>query len=689
MDLEKLRQLAVEKNVGGSILDRLDAIGVNKEAEADVVVEEREAVDKSGLGVSIPVKIMKVDQKSGASGRAYTDYQLMIIRGFGAMEVAPNEGELLNENKLQLRVHSTRKFTEAEIKEHKAKCRADGITDRWEVDRKKEQDYMAEAVETLVPGRMLNVRYFGAAFKKTRDLTFEVGDCVFVMHLYPEQELDTTEWQDEAGGLLREFKPNQWGVKFYAKGMRIDKTAENQSEDEIWQNLKKHNQMMNLRPEAGFGQENQSEDERKFELEMGAKKNQLDMWKVVMSKLPPSDRGLVNAPFVMDLYRHDDGPSAEQLVDDYALVVGNPRWHAKWTQSTKLQDGTEDEWKISSFEMDVQIFEAGQATAKARICGSISATQAQRRDKQELMDEFGVANVQRFGRIASTYVPMCSGTAVMKLDLVGTAFMMENNPEMNPKDADGNYVEGVGFGCTYNAQVLTIDVSSGVVRGGFRINRATAELAFKKAFGTAPSRDAPPKLVASYADKNRLNRKHNSPVLNLFEIPATFESLENEGWVFYLVHKQSKQTEVAQHFLSEIIAAANGDDAEVLRVVSEVIADKKSHKEYFGFPAEIGTDPYDYCVFAVKRSVADALEKVPKARDEDEFLVEVLDLLEKKQKQQQSATAPPASSKRKDPADAEQSAPKRKKVQKEKVAPPDSPPQDEGGFDPLADMAED
>lgn len=677
MDLEKIKKLAAEKNLSGSVLDRLNAIGVNKADELDVVVEEREAVDKSGLGVSIPVKIMKVDQKSGQSGRAYTDYQLMIIRGFGAMDVAPNEGDLISENKLQLRVHSTRKLTQTEINEHKAKCRADGITDRWEVDRKKEQDYMADAVELLTPGRILNVRHFGAAFKKTRDLTFEVGDCVFVLHLYPEQELETIEQYDETGKLVRETQPNQWGVKFYAKGMRIDRTAEDQSEDEIWQNLKQHNQMLNLRPEAGYGADNQTEEERQFEVELGAKNNQLDRWKVTMSKVPHADRGLVNGPFVMDLYRHDDGPNPEQLVNDYSLVVGNPRWHSKWTQSTKLQDGTEDEWKVSSFEMDAQIFEEGSATTKARISGSISATQAQRRDKQELMDEFGVSNVQRFGKIAGTFVPLCSGTAVLKLDLVGTAYMVENNPEMNPKGSDGNYVENVAFGCNYTAQVLTVDVASGVVRGGFRINRATAEMAFKRAFGQLPSRDAPPKLVASYADKNRMNRKHNSPVLNLFEIPATFESLENEGWAFYFVHKASKQSEVAQHFLGEIYNNAEGDLDQVLKWTSEVISDKKLHKEYFGFPAEIGADPYEYCVFAVKKHVADELEKTPKARDEDEFLAEVLTLLEKKQA---ASTAP--SAKREAPADAEQSAPKHKKV-----AAPVEP--DGAEFDPLADMAED
>jgi len=635
MDLEKIKQLAAANpQLKGSVLDRLAAIGEVKEAQADAVPEERDTVNKSGLGVSIPVKIMKVEQKTGASGRPYTDYDLLIPRGFGALEVAPNEGELVNENNIKLRVHSSRKMTTAEIQLHKERCEAEGITDRWEKNREKDNGYMPpDVVETLTPGMILKVRSFTAAFRKSKDLAFEAGDSVFVQNLYAEQELDTEEVKDENNHVIeRKIFPNQYGVKWYAKGMRADRTAEMMSDAEIWQGLKQHNQMPNLRPEAGYGSHNQTEEEKKFEEGLGARNNQLDRWKVVNSKVPHATRGFVKAPFVASLYRPDDGPTPAQLVNENALVVANPRWHTKWSAETGDKDNMEV-FKVATFELDAQIFESGQVSAKARVLASIAPTAAQRKEGQEMLNQFGCVNVQRFAKIAPVYVPLCSGTVVLKLDLVGTAYMVENNPEMNPKDAHGNFVEGVEFGCSYNAQVLEPDVASGVVRAGFRISREAAEKVFRKAFGVAPTRDHPPKLVMSYAERNTLNRKLNSPVKNTFESPENFTSLENEGWWFYFVCAKSKNDTKVQKFFDKMRQVTGGDEQKMLQLVSALVTDECDDDAFLGFPASVDADPYAYCVFAVKANVAAELEKPFVPRDEDDFLSEVLALLEKKQQQ--------------------------------------------------------
>jgi hypothetical protein len=625
MDYERVMKMAREKDLKGTLLERLQALQAKPKVET-LVLEEREPQNKSTEGVRVRGMIMSLDEKTGARNLNYTDYSFLLSTDFDGLEVPANAGTLVDKNELRLNVLGVRKMTDSEIKEHKDRCERENANS-YEKSRTKERNYVKDREEILTPGLSISLRHFGSAFSN-RNVPFGSGDSVIVQ-LYPEIDLDTVEKVVEENGerrIQRTGVPSKWGVRYYATNMWHDRTAENQSASDVWNGLKEHNCVPNLRSDAGFGPSNQSAEELEFERNL-SRPTKLDEWKVARFKVPQARRKEISQPLILDLFREHTGPTPEQMLAERALVVDNPQFHSNWVV-TREQGTNKETWRVASFETTAETFTNGGE--RVRLLVNINSTPDQRRTNQEPLNAYGIVNVERWGNVAETYVPLCSGTIVLKLDLLSTINMAETRTDMNPRSSDGTYPEGVVYGATYNTTVLLPNVASGVVRAGLRISRTLAERMFAKQFNNGPSLDSIPKAISSLADKNPLTRKQGGDIYNVFEGAYNFKLLEESGYVFYIVGKTSKRSEIVQTYIQEIRETVGSDDDAFYKMLDEIITDRKSHKGYIGFPVEWNTDKAEYCVFAVKRSVADQYEKPAEVPSEEQFLQQLLELSNKR-----------------------------------------------------------
>ena len=662
LDRKKLAELAANADLPPELRARFAEAAEQKLGDTFVVYEEETPVDKSGMGVRVPARILDVAVHPMKNGQ-YTDYELRIRPMSEQMDVAANEGHLVDGN-LHLYIRTVYKLTnDTEKAEYKARCEADGITDKFVLKREKELGFRPHSEhEIIVPGRKIKVRAFTGPFG-TREGKLGPGDFVWVT-LYAEVELESVD------GARR---PNRYGTKLYTKSITLDKTMDHSAYAGVLRQLVESSAIYNPRPEAGYGVHNQSPEEREFTEKLDSRANQLDKWRVEKSKMAHDQRHLLETPLAMHLWRPDDSASPAQVIRDSYVNVHNLQWGRTWTKQIIENNQVKEEWKIADASAIADVLAKGKPSVTARVLISFYPQPSDRQENKELLDEFGLTNPQRWDVLGRILLAKTEGYLFGKLDLVSTHYDTVNRPDTNPCDANGRYAEGLAYAVHYKAEELHVAVETGVVRGGFRVDRACAEAAFKRVFGALPSRESQHKQLLNDAQRNTLNRRPGTPVLNLFERAEKFSQLEEEGWVFYLLSKFSKDDKMMQKTLTTIRQAEGDDEKRVQAVISDLIRDSDSHP--YPFPVSIDMDPREFCVFAVKRSVADELEKPIPAPDEDAYMAEVLRLVEERAKRKSEASAPQPEAKR------------------QAIAPPEptpvaAQPPPVVAADPLADLAD-
>jgi len=587
---------------------------------------------KNIKGLTVPVLIRTIEDKIN-KGNGKTRYEYRLLIGTFEDVVVPSElGEKLSDTEISLKLDRRIKMSYEERTAYLAAMNltwnepnppnnndiahtlkkplediTPGVRKAFLVGLPLKDDgyaskrlYFSERDESVIlnAGSEIKITSFDGPFSHSNNMPFRELEFAVCKGLCCEEKFDEPNQPSTYG--------KQWKVQDKTGKLEEDPSRGPADVKRMLHILSHSNKLLNVGENGAlYDIENESPTDTAFRQEKENSGKEMKNWEkdaILLGKIPEPLRSVASQVIVIPLQGTETDP--EFAIRATKVIVKAPRWNKEFVG--KKSDDTPV--KIGSFQAKCRVVENDVATD--------ALVQMQLFDKH--MIKFGVMDFATFGKIASFFVPKCRGYIAGRMDVGGSHSMDESSMAFNKQNEDGTWPKKVAFGVFSYAELLNIDLASGVISGGFHITpecvRAAMEMRYKSSDFSVQS----PQDVESYAQINPLNTGGKPPIINLFESLHSLQEL-TESYQFFLVCNRSNQSDEVKE-VTEKLEKKFPDS--VMEKMSELIMGKPV-KGVTGWPVKLRGDEFTFTIFAVRNNVAEETLEVlngPAIKDEAAFV---------------------------------------------------------------------
>ena len=559
-------------------------------------------------GLTVPVLIRTAEEKKNdgpnGNGKTRIVYRLMVCT-FEDVVVPSELGEKIHENEIQLRVEKKIKMSQERRDQYLASL---SPAERNGFAGKREYDTSYDEKVTLFAGTEIQITRFDGPFTHSNNMPFEAGEFAICKGLICEEKFMGAGESSRYG--------RQWKVQDKVGKLEEDLTKGPDDVRRMLRLLARDNQLVNVGDvNPDFSKNNETPVDRKFRTEAEASGKELKNWQksqILLGFLPLEQRPATERVIVIPLGGTE--PTPEFMAQRKKVVVKEPVWSTEFV-------GTKNDGKpvkLGTFKARCCIIDGDQETE--------AVVQVQCFDKH--MVKFGVMNYDLFGKIAGSYVPHCRGHIAGRMDIGSSHAMDESSTAYNRRNEDGSYPKGAAFGVFAYAELLDIDLASGIVKGGFGpLTASCAAAAIEQKYKSSDFSERAPADVESYAKINPLNTGGKPAIINMFEARHSVEDIKKTHQFFLVCDKRNDSDEV-----TELVG-------ELQRKHADSIVDRMSDllmghnvKGITGWPVKIRALEA-YTIFAVRNSLVESTMKLldgGSALSQEEFLKQYIAAVQKR-----------------------------------------------------------
>lgn len=559
-------------------------------------------------GLTVPVLIRTAEEKKNdgpnGNGKTRIVYRLMVCT-FEDVVVPSELGEKIHENEIQLRVEKKIKMSQERRDQYLASL---SPAERNGFAGKREYDTSYDEKVTLFAGTEIQITRFDGPFTHSNNMPFEAGEFAICKGLICEEKFMGAGESSRYG--------RQWKVQDKVGKLEEDLTKGPDDVRRMLRLLARDNQLVNVGDvNPDFSKNNETPVDRKFRTEAEASGKELKNWQksqILLGFLPLEQRPATERVIVIPLGGTE--PTPEFMAQRKKVVVKEPVWSTEFV-------GTKNDGKpvkLGTFKARCCIIDGDQETE--------AVVQVQCFDKH--MVKFGVMNYDLFGKIAGSYVPHCRGHIAGRMDIGSSHAMDESSTAYNRRNEDGSYPKGAAFGVFAYAELLDIDLASGIVKGGFGpLTASCAAAAIEQKYKSSDFSERAPADVESYAKINPLNTGGKPAIINMFEARHSVEDIKKTHQFFLVCDKRNDSEEV-----TELVG-------ELQRKHADSIVDRMSDllmghsvKGITGWPVKIRALEA-YTIFAVRNSLVESTMKLldgGSALSQEEFLKQYIAAVQKR-----------------------------------------------------------
>lgn len=559
-------------------------------------------------GLTVSVLIRTIDEKkSDRTGKTYWDYRLMVCT-FEDVVVPSDIGDKIDDGAIRMRVDKRTKMSPVERQEYLA-----GLSpaDRAGFAGKREYRLTRDDTTVLYAGTEIKITSFDGPYTHSNNMPFVAGEFAIIKGLYCEETIKPGEQSYGRG----------WKVQ--SKGSLEEDTNKGPEDvHRMLRTLAKGNHLVNVGDNnPHFDMSNESESDRKFRQDKEQGGKDLKNWEkntILLGFLPEHMRPAAARVIVIPL--HGSEPDPEFIAQRDKVVVSEPTWSTEFA-GTKNDDTPV---KLGAFQAKCRIW-TGDETTDALV-------QVQCFDKH--MNRFGVMNTNIFAKIAASFVPRCHGYIAARMDVGSSHAMDESTLMANKQNEDGSYPKEVAFGVFAYAELLNINLASGVIAGGFGpITDECASTAMKLKYKSDDFSEQCPADVSSYATLNPLNTGGKPPIINLLESRHSVADLSKTHQFFLVCDKRNDSEEIVE--LMNKLQRKYADS--IVQKMSDLIMGQ-AVKGISGWPVKLKGDIV-FTVFAVRNSLVKSTHELlegPKI-DEAQFAEQYIAAMKKRKASEEKA----------------------------------------------------
>ncbi len=555
----------------------------------------------------------------GPPGMKY-DY-LVLVENFGSTPILPSVGERTPEGGLLLRVKGEMPMTDAQQKiaiekaaENDAKTKRKSTS---YVAKKYSFDDGLEEVPLL-----MHISAFSplAPFRDERGSQFGPGSRVYLDGLQAVRKYKKNE-----DPTVRELAFDvQWGVEGMIANTKGAASARSTDLFEIWRGFLKKNYIVNFyKGEGGGWSLNNVTKQDRTDVERWTQEGMLEKNRIRTSKhyIASSERGLLSQPVVIpfgiEARKQPWHLSSRRAV---MFIEGRTVFDTNWIETRKPG---EPPLRLLTFSTEAVLIQKIFKTKTNVTRHTVEVAMTDRYDEDKL-NILGITNPLRYQHVAPGYVPNCSGFFVGSLNVVATAALPINDPELNPLDeVTKKPFKGMNSGIACNPIKISFDLAYGLVTSpnSFEIDAECAAKVIEAQFG-APD---PGDQVAAWALANPLNQGSRS-VLNMFETNEKLQSLGNTYTYFlvFAINVQARQN--VKRARDAILRKGLNPVTELSKAFFTPQPEAESADQYQnaidGMPRPAWTDPSQsntYCLFAVRGEEVKRVRELPPALSDGEL----------------------------------------------------------------------
>jgi hypothetical protein len=609
-----------------------------------------------GLTVGVLIRTIE-EKKSENTGKQYYEYRLMVCT-FEDVVVPSEIGEKINENAIRLRVEKRTKMSLEEREEYLAGLKP---AERNSFAGKREYAVTRDEMVTLFAGTEIKITSFDGPFTHSNKMPFATNEFAICKGLICEETITVPGQPSKFG--------KQWKVQSKVGTLEEDTNKGPEDIERMMKLLERDNQLVNVGDNnPKFTMDNESEDDTLFRKTIESAGKDMKDWQkdtILLGFLPKEDRSISKRSIIINL--NGTAPDPEFMAQREKVIFKPPTWGKEFV-GTKKDDVPV---KLGAFQARCLIMDGEKEIA--------AVVQVQMFDKH--MTGFGVMDYEMFGKIAASYVPRCRGYIAARMNVGSSHAMDESSTLHNKQNEDGTFPKGVEFGVFAYAELLNINLASGVIDGGF--GPLTAECAaaiMEHKYQSSDFSEKCPTDVDSYAKLNPLNSGGKPPIVNMLEARHSVADLKDKYQFYMVCDKQNEEVSEAITLLQ-----TKYPDTMVQKMSDLILG--RPVKGISGWTVKLYTvqPPLVYTIFAIKNDLVESTLKLLSGEDklsEAEFTQAYVAAVKKRKADEERAQA------KRDAianaiADAEQvpagtfDDPPAKK-QKVVVVPPDEEQSDEG-----------
>jgi hypothetical protein len=569
----------------------------------------------TGLLLSVECKENKKKNEFGGSN-VHTVYELYVL-DVGRQPIDKSDGRRIDDSTIELHVQCEQRMNPQELGAFHQGLTDAGIAESNPQWKRKKRDFRL-GTKTLSAGEKCYITVFNAPFKDG-NTNLAPGTVVIIRGILPKQDYLMSV---ETGAL----GDPSYGTKWEISQMIRDSSGRNVNLAEIWHSEEAKNYFPRISPTFGFGEHNMTPEETEIVQKAAAKGKMTgtDKWRKIFFKIPSETRGHVNSLFVLPMGSANVGIQPFHFVGHSVLIMP-PQFTAKEWVVEETENKEKKKIRTGRFSAEVQLYTDGEAHEKVVIYGSLSE-----KILKEKMNKFGMVSVERWENLARL---LMDGYLVMKLDLITTSDLKENDPSVNTQDEDGKFALGYSCGAVYTTDIIEPNVARAVVDNGYEINSETAITLIRAAFGTGDLALNAPDYVVANAKKNLLKElSGGEPIINLMEATKSVPSLVREDYVLFVLYG------VDRTLMTKWMARITGATAEAKFEEFNRLM-RETDDNFLGFPRPNVEDPNTYCVFAIRRAEVVRHRTPPPPLTEEQLAVEIfaLQATQEKRELQQAA----------------------------------------------------
>ena len=605
-------------------LARIQAV-VQEDASSNAAISSSGPEGQSRLINSVTVKVLllEMEQKENkkknqfGGSNVHTEYVFYVL-SVGTQPINKSDGRRIDDTTIELNIECDQRMNPQELAAFRAKLTADGVPEanaQWKQLKKK----FRLGTKTISQGEKYYLTVFQPPFKDGASV-LGPGSVVLLRGIRPTQSYKVSE---ETGAL---GEPD-YGVKWEISQMVRDGASRNIDFSQIWRTEMEKNHFVHISARHDFGEHNMSAEERTL-YETSAQQGRMDnmkKWRAAYAQVPPAVRGHINSLFIVPVGSANPSLQPFHLANRQAVLVRPVQWDKEWVAIEDKMGAQKKKLRKGSFSAEVQLYTEGSAHEKVVIYGRMSEATL-----KEKFNKFGLVDPERWEQLGGL---LMDGWLVMKLDLMSTKDLRENDPIVNGLREDGTYELGFSGGAVYNTDIIEPNVAKAVVDNSYEINGACAKALMRAAFGTDDLSLNPNSDAVANSKKNLLRElPGGQPIINLMEDSKSVSSLVTEGYKLFVLYRVNR----AQ--MDKWLLRIEGDTpeakfAEFNRLMME------DDDRFLGFPKPNYNDKNSFCVFAIRSTEVDKLRAPPAQLTEEQFAQSVLDLMATAEKREQQAAA--------------------------------------------------